>query len=174
VTVPGQVREPTLVCPECGARFGDDVRFCPDCRLPLVLEPDETQAARVGGTVSERRARARKVKPQLSEGELVKVAWARNQAEAEFIQGLLLEEGVPSLLRRSAGFDVPDFLAAGPRDVMVPISGADAAREILLQSELIGAEAEGGGVAPQRLLAGLLVALALGALIIWLIWLATG
>jgi hypothetical protein len=172
--MPAPVHEPTLVCPECGARFGDAVRFCPDCRLPLVLEPapGEPGAGGVGGGISERHARARKIKPQLSEGELVKVAWARNQAEAEFIQGLLLEEGVPSLLRRSAGFDVPDFLAAGPRDVMVPISGADAAREILLQSELIGSESEGGGVAPRRLLAGLLVALALGALIIWLLWLA--
>jgi hypothetical protein len=171
VTVPGQVHEPTLVCPECGARFGGEVRFCPDCRLPLVLEPAAGETG-VGGPISERHARARKVKPQLSEGELVKVAWARNQAEAEFIQGLLLEEGVPSLLRRSAGFDVPDFLAAGPRDVMVPTSGVDAAREILLQSELIGPDGEGGGVAPRRLLAGLLVALALGALIIWLLWLA--
>ena len=53
---------------------------------------------------------------------LVKVASARNQAEAEFIQALLREEGVPSMTRRSAGFDVPDFLAAGPRDVMVPAS----------------------------------------------------
>ena len=33
---------------------------------------------------------------------------------------MLLEEGIPSLLRRSGGFDVPDFLAAGPRDVLVP------------------------------------------------------
>jgi hypothetical protein len=169
--MPGQVRQPTLVCPECGARFGDEVRFCPDCHLPLVLEPAPGETG-AGGAVSERHERARKVKPQLSEGELVKVAWARNQAEAEFIQGLLLEEGVPSLLRRSPGFDVPDFLAAGPRDVMVPMSGADAAREILLQSELIEPETDGAAVAPRRLLAGLLVALALGALIIWLIWLA--
>jgi hypothetical protein len=165
--MPGQVHEPTLVCPGCGSRFGDQVRFCPDCRLPLVLEADPGEQA-----VTERHERARKVKPQLSEGELVKVAWARNQAEAEFIQGLLLEEGVPSLLRRSRGFDVPDFLAAGPRDVMVPISGADAAREILLQTELVDAESDGGSVAPRRLLAGLLVALALGALLIWLISLA--
>ena len=73
--------------------------------------------------------RARKIKPQLAEGELVRVAGARNQAEAEFIQGLLLEEGVPSMLRRSAGFDVPDFLAAGPRDVLVPaVRGRDRPR----------------------------------------------
>jgi hypothetical protein len=44
---------------------------------------------------------------------------------------MLLEEGVPSLMRRSGGFDVPDFLASGPRDILVPASGAVAAREIL-------------------------------------------
>ena len=59
----------------------------------------------------------------------MRVAAARNQAEAEFLQGLLLEEGIPSMLRRSGGFDVPDFLAAGPRDVLVPQSGAAAARD---------------------------------------------
>ena len=84
------------------------------------------------GAVSESHERARKIKPQLTEGPLVRVAWARNQAEAEFIQGLLLEEGVPSMLRRSAGFDVPDFLAAGPRDVLVPESAVATAREVLL------------------------------------------
>ena len=45
---------------------------------------------------------------------------------------LLLDQGVPSTLRRSAGFDVPDFLAAGPRDVLVPESGLEPAREVLL------------------------------------------
>jgi hypothetical protein len=119
--------------------------------------------------VDERHARARKIKPQLAEGRLVRVAGARNQAEAEFIQGLLLEEGVPSLLRRSAGFDVPDFLAAGPRDVLVPQTGWRTAREVLLQAELIDPEPPTGPpVAPARLLAGLLIALALGALLVWL------
>jgi hypothetical protein len=69
---------------------------------------------------SEARVRARKIKPEYTEGQLVRVAGGRNQAEAELIQNLLLEEGVPSVLRRAAGFDVPDFLAAGPRDVLVP------------------------------------------------------
>ncbi len=41
------------------------------------------------------------------------------------------------MLRRARGFDVPDFLAAGPRDVLVPASGAPAARDVLLQSELL-------------------------------------
>ncbi len=97
----------------------------------------------------------------------MRVAGARNQAEAEFIQGLLLEEGVPSLLRRTAGFDVPDFLAAGPRDVLVPASGALAAREVLLQAELITSERP-ARVDPVRLLIGLLLALAAGAAVIWL------
>ncbi len=73
----------------------------------------------------------RKVKPQYTEGELVYVARAGNQAEAELIQNLLLEEGIPSTVRRSMGFDVPDFMAAGPRDVLVPQSGAEAARDVL-------------------------------------------
>ena len=153
-----------LLCPGCGSRFEVTHRFCPSCGLPLIQVP-EGQAALER---SERHDRARKIKPQLGEGPLVRVAGARNQAEAEFIQGLLLEEGVPSLLRRSAGFDVPDFLAAGPRDILVPASGADTAREVLLQAELIDAEPPGSVVVPGRLLAGLLIALALGALVVWL------
>jgi hypothetical protein len=152
-----------LVCPSCTATYPASERFCPSCRMPLVhdaLLPTMDE-------ISERHGRARKIKPQLAEGRLVRVAGAHNQAEGEFIQGLLLEEGVPSMLRRSAGFDVPDFLAAGPRDVLVPESGFAAAREILLQAELIGPERSGPPVAPIRLLVGLLAALAIGALLVW-------
>jgi hypothetical protein len=88
---------------------------------------------------------------------------------------LLLEEGVPSTLRRSAGFDVPDMLAAGPRDVLVPESGLEVARQVLLQSDIEVTQAEqavresGSGVpAPGMLLAGLLLAAAVAALLIWL------
>ncbi|HEX2160841.1 MAG TPA: hypothetical protein VHF88_03375 [Thermoleophilaceae bacterium] len=80
---------------------------------------------------SEAHERARKINPAYAEGELIKVGWAGNQAEAELIQGLLLENGIPSSLRRSMGFDVPDFLAAGPRDIYVPASGAEVARGLL-------------------------------------------
>jgi hypothetical protein len=114
-----------LACPTCGEVFGDEERFCPRCNVPLV-QVDTTPAP-----VSARRERARKIKPQYAEGELVRVARAGHQAEAELIQNLLLEEGIPSMTRRSGGFDVPDFLAAGPRDVLVPSSGADAARDLL-------------------------------------------
>jgi hypothetical protein len=112
--------------------------------------------------------RARKIKPQYTDGELVKVAGSRHQAEAELIQGLLLEEGVPSMLRRTRGFDVPDMLAAGPRDVLVPASGAEVAREILLQAELSERPPE-PGPAPSRVLALLLAMVAAAALITALI-----
>ena len=79
---------------------------------------------------------ARKINPAYTDGQLVRVAGGRNLAEAELIQGMLLEEGVPSILRRSAGFDVPDFRAAGPRDVLVPEAGLDVAREVLLLADL--------------------------------------
>ncbi len=120
--------------------------------------------------MSERHARARKLKPQLAEGELVRVTSARNQAEAEFIQGLLLEEGVPSVLRRTAGFDVPDFLAAGPRDVLVPAAAVETAREVLLQAELISGDPPAPVTTPARLLVQLIGALAVGALIVWLVF----
>jgi hypothetical protein len=154
-----------LVCPSCSSTYPPDERFCPNCRMPLVktVRVDDAE------DVSERRERLRKIKPQLAEGRLVRVAGARNQAEAEFIQAMLLEEGVPSLLRRTAGFDVPDFLAAGPRDVLVPESGVATAREVLLEADLISAEPRPATVAPTRLLVGLLVALGLGVLLVWLL-----
>ena len=160
---------PELVCPACGSRFGPQERFCPDCKLPLVLDKSrEADSERV----SEKHERARKIKPQLAEGELVRVAGAQNQSEGEFIQGLLLEEGVPSMLRRSAGFDVPDFLAAGPRDVLVPRSGEATAREVLLQAEIIAPPRPAGTVTPRsvpvRLFAAVLVAIAAGSALVWL------
>jgi Putative prokaryotic signal transducing protein len=84
-----------------------------------------------GKPLSQSRERARKVRPQYAEGPLVRVGTARNQAEAEMLEGLLLEEGIPSLIRRTGGFDVPDFLAAGPREILVPAAGAEVARDVL-------------------------------------------
>jgi hypothetical protein len=156
-----------LACPRCATRYDLSERFCTECGMPL------TYAGRVNveqEDVSESHARARKVRPQYSRGSLRKVATARQQAEAEFIQMLLLEEGIPSTLRRTAGFDVPDMLAAGPRDVLVPESGVEAARQVLLESELIPrVPGTGADPAPGVLLAGVLGALGVVALLVWLV-----
>lgn len=149
-----------LVCPRCATLHGLDERFCPDCGMPLAYHgaaPDEAD---------DLHARARKIDHRFSEGELVTVATGRNQAEADFIANLLLEEGVASLVRRSRGFDVPDMLAAGPRDVLVAQSGEATARQVLLQVELADTQAA-SGPAPARLLIGLLAAIALVGLLVW-------
>lgn len=64
-------------------------------------------------------------------GRLVKVAFARSQMEAEMIQGLLSDHGIPSLVKRGPGFDVPEFMPVGPRQVFVAESAAPRAREVL-------------------------------------------
>jgi hypothetical protein len=81
--------------------------------------------------VSEREDRAVRVNPDYTHGPLVKIARALNQPEAELLESMLLDQGIPSLQRRSPGVDVPDFLAAGARDILVPQSAVDVAREAL-------------------------------------------
>jgi hypothetical protein len=157
-----------LACPRCATRYPLEERFCATCGMPL------TYAGKVNveETATGRRERARKVKPQYSRGELRRVATASQQAEAEFIQMLLLDEGVPSTLRRSAGFDVPDFLAAGPRDVLVPESGIEVARAVLRQSEIEHPPeklATASGKSAAMLLLGILLVAGVVALVIWVI-----
>jgi pimeloyl-ACP methyl ester carboxylesterase len=118
--------EQPLICPGCAREHPPSERFCQACGMPLVQMTGAVEAV-----LSERQQRARKIKPQYSEGKLVKVAAAQNGVEAEMIQGLLLEEGIPSMAQRAPGADVPDFLIAGRRDILVPESGAQAAREAL-------------------------------------------
>ena len=131
--------------------------------MPLVRPGGEALDA----PLSDAHGRARKIDPAFTEGDLVRVAGGRNQAEAELIQGLLLEWGVPSVLRRTAGFDVPDFLAAGPRDVLVPESGAETAREVLLQADLAPTTGERSGPRPLVLAAVVVLGGLVTALIAW-------
>ena len=70
-----------LVCPSCSEAYPPEERFCPECRMPLVYGAADAESEL--GPVDDRHLRARKIKPQLAEGELVRVAGARNQAEAE-------------------------------------------------------------------------------------------
>jgi hypothetical protein len=118
------VSEHPLICPGCARTYSGEDRFCEECGMPLVHVPGAESEA------SERQRTARKIKPQYAEGELVKVAHAATQGEGDLISGLLLEEGIPSVLRHALGFDLPDA-AVGTRDVLVPASGAQAAREAL-------------------------------------------
>jgi len=115
-----------LECPGCGTGGAAEERFCPRCGSPLVIV-----GAPLPLDADPARERARMIHPPYADGPLVKVARAANQPEAELLQALLLEAGVPSLARRSGGFDVPDFLAMGPRDLLVPEGGAAAARDVL-------------------------------------------
>lgn len=156
-----------LVCPRCASTHALDERFCPDCGMPLVY----AGATGVDQPVTATHERARKIKKQYLDGELVRVASARHQAEAELIQGLLLEEGVPSMARRSGGFDVPDMLFAGPRDILVPASGVEAAREILGTVDQTPPQT-GTTAAPTRTIAFVLAVVLLVAgltpLVVWL------
>jgi hypothetical protein len=119
-----------LECPGCGTGGGADERFCARCGSPLVIAGPALPVA-----ADPARERARRIHPPYADGPLVKIARAANQPEAELLQELLLAAGVPSLARRSGGFDVPDFLAMGPRDLLVPEGGAAVAREVLGQRE---------------------------------------
>jgi hypothetical protein len=47
------------------------------------------------------------------------------------MRGLLEGEGLHVLIRRAPGFDVPDFLAGGPRELLVPESEATRARALV-------------------------------------------
>jgi hypothetical protein len=119
-------------------------------------------------------------------GPLVKIAFARNQAEAEMMQGLLLEEGIPSVLKRSRGFDAPEFLTAGPHDVFVNSDSAKKARQVLADTMVetegeerleLGEQArlrQGSGETSPARLAIWVGAAFLGAVIlVWLLYQAT-
>ena len=99
----------------------------------------------------------------------MRVAGARNQAEAELIQSILLEEGMPSILRRSAGFDVPDFLAAGRATCSCPRPVPSRPARCCSQADV--APTTGERRAPRPLLLAVAVGLG-GAATALLAWLA--
>lgn len=67
-----------------------------------------------------------------------KVGSAPNETTALLMEGVLREAGIPALIQRAAGFDVPDFLSAGPRDVLVPEPDLEDARQILEDTTGLG------------------------------------
>ena len=105
-----------------------------------------------------------------SDSDLVKVAYAHDQMEAEFLQGLLHDADVNSVVRRAPGFDVPEFLAAGPRHVLVAASDVPIARDVLRQGDgdATAPPTWSSADRPSRVLAGLLIGVALVALVVCL------
>jgi len=159
-----------LACPSCARKYPLSERFCERCGMPLVYVGREEEQP-----ITEEHERARKVKPQYVGGELVKVGCARNQSEGELIQGILLEEGIPSVQRRARGFDVPDFLAGGPRDILVPQAAYEAATE-LLSDQRVEPGSQPAPARPERdssaarLAAGILIALVGAFALVWLLY----
>lgn len=117
-------------------------------------------------------------------GRLVKVGFGRTQVEAELLQGFLSDAGIPSVLKRTIGFDTPEFFASGPHDVFVNVGDAQRAREVLAEMTIEGegdevAELEGerrlargetGDVSPGRLAFWILVVALGGCLLAWLLY----
>jgi hypothetical protein len=109
------------------------------------------------------------------DGRLVKVGFGRSQIEAEMLQGLLSEAGIPSILKRTIGFDTPEFLASGPHDVLVNRGNVKQAREVLAETRL---ESEGGEAAEleeeRRLARGETGVVSPGRLAFWILVVALG
>jgi len=116
-------------------------------------------------------------------GKLVKVAFARTQAEAEMMQGLLIEANIPSVLQRTRGFDNPNFLASGRHDVMVNADHARKARGVLegtmIESEdEVRAEygeadrlrREGTAIPATRLALWVAAAFLVAVVVVWLVY----
>ena len=75
-----------------------------------------------------RRRRARAPRPP--EPRWVRVAIAMHQPEAEMLASRLGELDIPVLVRRTT-MDVPDMLAGGPRELLVPADREIEARALL-------------------------------------------
>ena len=60
-----------------------------------------------------------------------KVGSAPNETMALMMEGLLRKADIPVLIQRPTGFEVPDFLAGGPREILVPETNLPEARDIV-------------------------------------------
>lgn len=118
--------------------------------------------------------------------DLVKVAFARTQAEGEMLQGLLSEAGIPSVLNRVQGFYSVSYVP-GPVDVMVAAHLAPRAREILadtlledeadetreLEEQRRLARGETGVISPAKLAFWIITILIAALILLWLLYQAT-
>jgi hypothetical protein len=74
----------------------------------------------------------------------VKVAFARYPPEAEMLANMLAELEIPVMVRR-ATVDVPDMLAGGPRELLVPADRALEAHALIDPIEPLDDEPGGPG-----------------------------
>jgi hypothetical protein len=116
-------------------------------------------------------------------GRLVKVAFARTEAEGELLQGLLREAGIASMLQRSAPIPGAAYMP-GPSNVMVTAEAAPRAREVLrdtfgeseadelaeLEQERRLARGETGMVDPGRLALWVGGGAAVAVALIWVLY----
>lgn len=93
-------------------------------------------AATLGSVGLFRRGERRERSP-----EWVRVAYARHQPEADMLASLLAELEIPVLIRR-ATMDVPEMMAGGPREILVPPERELEERTRLEPSEPIVTEPE--------------------------------
>ena len=150
-----------LACPTCARRFPLTERFCPDCETPLVYV-----GRREEEPITDPEMRAQRVRPEYASGELVKVASASNPAEADLILGILLDQGIPA---RAAG-EVASVFPTSSRDILVPESASEVARALVAATGEQTVAPELTARAPLRLAIGLLIALAAGAALAWVLF----
>ena len=70
-----------LACPSCALHYSLEERFCARCGMPLVYVGGQS----IEEPLNAAHGRARKINPEYTEGDLVRVAGGRHQAEAELI-----------------------------------------------------------------------------------------
>ena len=72
----------------------------------------------------------------------MKVAAVPDESSTLLMEGLLKDADIiPSLIQRAPGFDAPDFLSAGPRDLLVPASLLGEAKQVLEDTTGLGSYA---------------------------------
>ena len=131
-----------LFCPVCGASYPADERFCATCKLPLVYSDHVREVGDVSATATSAPARSSRSSPRAS--------WCGSPARAtrprpSSSRACCSRRAFPACCAAAPASTCPDFLAAGPRDVLVPETAVATAREVLLEGELINGRAACSG-----------------------------
>ena len=154
--------------PDLRRKYPLSERFCSDCGMPLVYVGRGEEEP-----ITEAHERARKVKPQYTrrragEGR----ATPRNLAEAQLIQGILLEEGIPSFERTQPRLRRPRLPGGRPARHPRPEAGAEAARELLsdLGGDPPAPPASALAEPPVRFLAKFVAVVIAAAALVWVLY----